>query len=86
MYIILSLDKYLKNDNLELCDTIDEALKIPNDKDLDCSVLLALVREKYKGQSFICCSVNDFVFNKNTKNIYNGFQSDEDIVKYNERW
>lgn len=87
MFIILSSDKYLKNEDLELCNTIDEALKIPDDKDLDVSVLLGKVREKYDGEhTFACHSVSDAIFNKVVKNIYNGSQSEEDIIKYNERW
>lgn len=87
MFIILSSDKYLKNEDLELCDTIDEALKIPDDKDLDVSVLLGKVREKYDCErTFVCHSVSDAIFNKTIKNIYNGNQSEEDIIKYNERW
>lgn len=87
MFIILSSDKYLKNEDLELCDTIDEALKIPYDKDLDVSVLLGKVREKYDGEhTFTCHSVSNSIFNETTKNIYSGSQSEEDIIKYSERW
>lgn len=83
MILIVGSDKYLKNESLELCNTIDDALKFPDSKKLDAIIMLHKLRNKNKGVfEFKTCTMPDSVFNMSVRNVYSGSVSDRDIRMY----
>ena len=82
MFIIVGDTKYLANDKLDLCSSIDDSLKIPDSMYLDTSVLLNHVRNKYPEEYFICIKVHDALFNTSTlKNVWSGTFTADDYIK-----
>lgn len=72
MYLIVSSDKYLKNESLDLCSSIDDALKIDNSIADKGNNLLEQVRSKYKDLKFIMVDVPNRAFVRTVKNVLRG--------------
>lgn len=72
MYLIVSSDKYLKNESLDLCSSIDDALKIDNSSTDRGIELLEEVRSKYKDLKFIMVDVPNCAFVRTVKNVLRG--------------
>ena len=72
MYLIVSSDKYLKNESLDLCSSIDDALKIDNSSTDRGIELLEEVRSKYKDLKFIMVDVPNCAFVRTIKNVLRG--------------
>ena len=69
MYLIVSSDKY---ESLDLCSSIDDALKIDNSSTDRGIELLEEVRSKYKDLKFIMVDVPNRAFVRTVKNVLRG--------------